>query len=80
MGHALSATVIHIKEAVEVFKEKRATNNLYLDMDFCIRMAEKTEDKITGDLRMMHINIDLIMEELEEAHKKGTQQGATQGR
>ena len=64
---------------MEIFKEKRATNAFHDDADFRVQKAEKSEDKITADLRRMHININTIMDELEEAQRNGTQQGATQG-
>ena len=77
--HAVSTTILNMKEAVTIFKEKRGTINYHMDEDFRVHKAEKAKGKIDNDLPRMHIAIYDAFNTLEEAERKRAQQGSSEG-
>ena len=50
-AHVLASTVMNIRKAVAVFKEKRTTMTFHEDAEYRILKADKNKEKITNDLR-----------------------------
>ena len=67
---ALAGTAMQIKEAVAVFMEKRATDIFHEDAQYRAEKTDRERAKITAQIRKMHIQIDAIEAEINEAKKK----------
>ena len=66
------ATVWNLKQAIQVFKDKRGTNQFYEDCNIRTRKANQSEETAELEIRKMHKRIDVTLKEVAAAKEEVT--------
>ena len=64
------ATVWNLKQAIQVFKDKRGTNRFYEDCDIRTGKAIHLDETAVLEIRKMHKRIDVTLKEVAASKEK----------